>query len=132
MPPAITLAEAKEMIRRAVSKGAEVGWISAYAVVDEGGNVIAMGRGDGAPGTAMTLAKAKAVAAARTKAPTKTFRRAHGKAKRHVAVLQHPLCGQHVPRLWRHARGEGRQGCGRVRLRRARADSRKCRRGARP
>ena len=73
MPPAITLGEAKEMIRRAVEKGAEVGWISAYAVVDEGGNVIAMGRGDGAPGTAMTLAKGKAVAAARTKAPTKTF-----------------------------------------------------------
>lgn len=73
MPPEITLVEAKEMIKRAVQKGAEVGWISAYAVVDEGGNVIAMGRGDGAPGTAMSLAKAKAVASARTKAPTKTF-----------------------------------------------------------
>ena len=73
MPPQITLEEAKRMIARAVEKGAEVGWISAYAVVDEGGNVIAMGRGDGAPGTAMTLARGKAVAAARTKAPTKTF-----------------------------------------------------------
>jgi uncharacterized protein GlcG (DUF336 family) len=73
MSPAINLAEAKQMIRRALQKGAEVGWISAYAVVDEGGNVIAMGRADGAPGTAMSLARAKALAAARTKAPTKSF-----------------------------------------------------------
>lgn len=73
MSSGITLAEAKQMIQRALQKGAEMGWISAYAVVDEGSNVIAMGRGDGAPGTAMTLAKAKAVAAARTKAPTKAF-----------------------------------------------------------
>ena len=73
MEPQISLEQAKKMISRAVEKGAEVGWISAYCVVDEGGNVIAMGRGDGAPGTAMTLAKGKAVAAARTKAPTKTF-----------------------------------------------------------
>ena len=73
MPPRISLAEAKEMIRRAMQKGSELGWISAYAVVDEGGNVIAQARADGAPGTAMTLARAKALAAARTKAPTKAF-----------------------------------------------------------
>ena len=71
--PEITLAEAKEMIQRALVKGREVGWLSAYAVVDEGGNVIAMARDDRAPGTAMSLARAKALAAARTKAPTKTF-----------------------------------------------------------
>ena len=69
----ITLQEAKEMIRRAVQKGAEVGWISGYTVVDEGGNVIAMARADGAPGTATALARGKAHAAARTKAPTKAF-----------------------------------------------------------
>ena len=118
MPPAITLTEAKEMIKRAVQKGAEVGWISAYAVVDEGGNVIAMARADGAPGTAMSLAKAKALASARTKAPTKSFAERMRKPASHVAVLQHPLRRQHVPRFRRYARCEGWEGRGRLCLRR--------------
>ena len=73
MSAAITLKEAKEMLSRAIKKGYEVGWISAWSVVDEGGNVIALARADGAPGTATALARAKAHAAARTKAPTKQF-----------------------------------------------------------
>ena len=38
MSARLTLDEARAIIGRAVEKGSEVQWISAYAVVDEGGN----------------------------------------------------------------------------------------------
>ena len=40
MSAKITLQEAREILRRAVEKSVEVGWISTFVVVDEGGNVI--------------------------------------------------------------------------------------------
>jgi len=45
----LTLAEAREILGRAVEKSREVQWISAYAVADEGGNIISISRLDGAP-----------------------------------------------------------------------------------
>ena len=66
MSAKLTLREAREIIKRALEKGREVGWISAYAVVDEGGNVISMSRADGAPAAAAVTARSKAYLAAVT------------------------------------------------------------------
>jgi uncharacterized protein GlcG (DUF336 family) len=66
MSTALTLEEAREIIKRAVEKSREVGWISAYAVADEGGNLISMSRLDGAPAAAVPLARSKAYLAALT------------------------------------------------------------------
>ena len=64
MEQKLTLREARSILRAAVEKGAEVGWISAYAIADAGGNIIAIQRADGAPAVAVPLAKAKARLAA--------------------------------------------------------------------
>jgi uncharacterized protein GlcG (DUF336 family) len=62
----LTLREARAIIARAVEKSIEVEWISAYAVTDEGGNVISISRLDGAPAAAVPLARSKAYLAALT------------------------------------------------------------------
>jgi uncharacterized protein GlcG (DUF336 family) len=62
----LTLAEAREVIARAVEKSREVNWISAYAVADEGGNIMSISRLDGAPAVAVPLARSKAYLAALT------------------------------------------------------------------
>jgi uncharacterized protein GlcG (DUF336 family) len=62
----LTLREAREIIARAVDKSLEVDWISAYAVADEGGNLISISRLDGAPAAAVPLARSKAYLAALT------------------------------------------------------------------
>ena len=62
----LTLDEARDIIRRAVEKSREVQWISAYAVVDEGGNVVSISRMDGAPAAAAPVARSKAYLAAVT------------------------------------------------------------------
>ncbi len=56
----LTLREAREILERAVEKAEEVGWISAFAVTDVGGNVISISRVDGAPAAAAPLARSKA------------------------------------------------------------------------
>jgi uncharacterized protein GlcG (DUF336 family) len=40
----LTLPEAREILKRAVEKSREVQWISAYAVADEGGNIVSISR----------------------------------------------------------------------------------------
>ncbi len=69
----LTLDEARDMINRAVEKGEEVGYSSAWAVTDEGGNIISMSRMDGAPPLAMATARAKAYLSAILKSPTGGF-----------------------------------------------------------
>ena len=66
MSEKLTLREAREIIARAVEKSIEVEWISAYAVTDEGGNIISISRLDGAPAAAVPLARSKAYLAALT------------------------------------------------------------------
>lgn len=66
MSEKLTLQEAREILRRAVEKSLEVDWISAYAVADEGGNIISISRLDGAPAAAAPLARSKAYLAALT------------------------------------------------------------------
>lgn len=66
MSEKLTLREARAIIARAVEKSIEVEWISAYAVTDEGGNVISISRLDGAPAAAVPLARSKAYLAALT------------------------------------------------------------------
>ncbi|MGE0799087.1 MAG: heme-binding protein [Lautropia sp.] len=69
----LTLSDAREIIARAIEKGEEVDWISAHAVVDEGGNVLSMSRADGAPSGAAVVARSKAYLAAVTGRPTLMF-----------------------------------------------------------
>lgn len=66
MSEKLTLREAREIIARAVEKSVEVDWISAYAVADEGGNIISISRLDGAPAAAVPLARSKAYLAGLT------------------------------------------------------------------
>ncbi len=73
MSEKLTLQEAREILKRAVEKAVEVGWISAYAVVDEGGNLMSISRVDGAPPAAAALARSKAYLAAVTGRPTMGF-----------------------------------------------------------
>lgn len=69
----LTLREAREILARAVEKSEEIDWISTYAVVDEGGNVISMSRVDGAPAAAAALARSKAYLTAVTGRHTLAF-----------------------------------------------------------
>lgn len=64
MSDRLTLREAREIIARAVEKSIEVGWHSAYAVADEGGNIVSISRLDGAPAVAVPVARSKAYLAA--------------------------------------------------------------------
>jgi glc operon protein GlcG len=82
----ITLQEAREILRRAVEKSVEVGWISTFVVVDEGGNVISISRSDGAPPAAAGVARAKAYLAAVTCGQTMGFsERMHAHPERYSA-----------------------------------------------
>jgi len=93
----LTLREAREIIARAVEKSVEVDWISAYAVADEGGNIVSLSRLDGAPAAAVPLARSKAYLAALTGKTSMPFEhdvethpvRFHG----WQAVLPRPLFG---------------------------------------
>ena len=73
MSAKLTLEEARAIIKRGIEKGAEVKWISAYAVVDEGGNIISLSRANGAPPAAAKLSRAKAYLAAMTCRSTLPF-----------------------------------------------------------
>ena len=64
MSGGLTLDEARAILARAIEKGAEVRWISAYAVTDEAGNLISLSRADGAPAAAAALSRSKAYFAA--------------------------------------------------------------------
>jgi uncharacterized protein GlcG (DUF336 family) len=93
----MTLEEARAIIGRAVEKSREVQWISAYAVADEGGNIISISRLDGAPAAAVPLARSKAYLAALTGTTSLPFERDvethpvrfHG----YQSVLPKPLFG---------------------------------------
>ena len=71
----MTLKEAREILARAVEKSREVDWISAYAVTDEGGNIVSISRADGAPAAAVPLARSKAYLAALTGKTSMPFER---------------------------------------------------------
>jgi uncharacterized protein GlcG (DUF336 family) len=73
MSAKLTLREAREILKRAVEKSEEIDWISTYAVVDEGGNVISISRVDGAPAAAAALARSKAYLTAVTGRHTMAF-----------------------------------------------------------
>lgn len=71
--PELTLAEAREMIDRAVSKATEYLQNGSFAVVDAAGNVVSISKMDDAPAAAADVARAKATLAAIMQSPTNTF-----------------------------------------------------------
>ena len=89
MSDPISLQDARGIIDRAVEKGNEVGYASAWAVADEGGNVKSISRMDGAPAAAVATARAKAYLAAIMKAPTSGFAQRMNKVpERWLAYMQ--------------------------------------------
>jgi len=73
MSAKLTLDEARAILKRAVEKAAEVGWVSTYVVVDAGGNLISLTRMDGAPPASAAISRAKAYLAAVTGGPSMRF-----------------------------------------------------------
>ena len=69
----LTLAEAREIIDRAVEKAGEYLQNGAFAVVDAAGNVISISKMDDAPAVAVGVARAKATLAAVMQGPTNGF-----------------------------------------------------------
>ena len=73
MSAKLTLEEARAILKRAVEKSVELQWISAFVIVDEGGNVVSISRVDGAPASAVDIARSKAYIAAVTCRDTTAF-----------------------------------------------------------
>ena len=73
MAETLTLEEARALVDRAVEKGKEVGWITSWAVTDQGGNLLTMCTMDGSPPMAIRIARAKAHLVAVTKGHSKPF-----------------------------------------------------------
>ncbi len=85
----LTLAEARQILSRAVEKATEVGWISSYAIVDQGGNLISLCRVDGAPPLSAPLSWSKAYLAAQTGEMSMDFgNRMHEHFERFLAYLK--------------------------------------------
>ena len=66
----LTAAGARAIVDGAVRKAEEMGVPQCIAVVDEGGNLMAFARMDGARVTSITIAQTKAVSAATRRRPT--------------------------------------------------------------
>jgi len=71
--PALTLAEARGLVDRALEKAAELGVRGTFVVVDAGGNVMSISRMEGAPGAGIGISRAKAAVAALTHETTNDF-----------------------------------------------------------
>jgi uncharacterized protein GlcG (DUF336 family) len=69
----LSLAEAREIIDRAIDKAGEYLQNGAFAVVDAAGNIISLSKMDDAPAAAPGVARAKAVLAAVMQGPTNVF-----------------------------------------------------------
>lgn len=69
----LTLEEARTLIDRALEKSKEQGVNTAYAVVDEGGNLVSFSHVDGAPAAGGLVARAKAYLTAVIQAPSGPF-----------------------------------------------------------
>ncbi len=82
---ALTLETAKSMIAAAEKKAVANHWAMVIAVLDDGGNLFALERMDGAPLGSIEVAQKKASSSFRFKSPTKDF--ADGLAKGSTALL---------------------------------------------
>src|SRR5579871_511501 len=82
---ALTLETAKSMIAAAEKKAIANHWAMVIAVLDDGGNLFALERMDGAPVGSIEVAQKKANSSFRFKSPTKDF--ADGLAKGSTALL---------------------------------------------
>ncbi len=71
--PLLSLADARELLRRAVDKAEDVGQRGAFVVVNEGGIVISASRMDGAGSISMGISRAKAYEAAANRETSARF-----------------------------------------------------------
>ena len=91
----LTLAGAEKVVAAALSEARRLGTTGAVAVVDEGGNLLALSRIDGTFPAASRISTGKARTAALFKKPTRAFEEIIGKGRTAMVALEDftPLAG---------------------------------------
>ena len=85
----VSLALAKKMAAASEAEATKNNWTMVFAVVDDGGNLIYLGRMDGTQIGSIEVAQGKARTALNFKRPTKVFQDTIDMGQPHVATLDH-------------------------------------------
>jgi uncharacterized protein GlcG (DUF336 family) len=113
----LTLEMAEKAVKAAQVKARELGTAMTVAVVDEAGRLVLCARGDGASFSTTDTSRAKAVAAAAFRRPTKDMTELRESAPAFWSNVAHVFMGQALPSigavpLVRQGRVIGAIGCG--------------------
>jgi len=85
----VSLALAKKMAAAGEAEATKNNWTMVFAIVDDGGNLVYLGRMDGTQIGSIEVAQGKAQTALRFKRPTKVFQDVIDMGQPHVATLDH-------------------------------------------
>jgi uncharacterized protein GlcG (DUF336 family) len=85
----VSLALAKKMAAASEAEATKNNWTMVIAVVDDGGNLVYLGRMDGTQIGSIEVAQGKAQTALRFKRPTKVFQDTIDNNQAHVITLDH-------------------------------------------
>jgi glc operon protein GlcG len=88
--PAITLEQAKKVMAGAEAEATKNKWNVVIAVLDSGGNLVALQRMDGAQWGSIEVAREKAYSAVAFRRPTKAFEDAIGQGGVNLRILRLP------------------------------------------
>jgi glc operon protein GlcG len=88
--PAITLEQAKKVMAGAEAEAVKNKWNVVIAVLDSGGNLVALQRMDGAQWGSIEVAREKAYSAVAFRRPTKAFEDAIGQGGVNLRILRLP------------------------------------------
>ncbi len=113
----MTLAIAEKAVAAALKRATQLGTPMTVSVVDEAGRLVMTARGDGAGFLTPETSRAKAVAAAAFKRPTREMVELHAKHPAFWGSLPSVVAGQALPStggvpIVRHGRIIGGVGCG--------------------
>jgi uncharacterized protein GlcG (DUF336 family) len=113
----LTLEMAERAVKAAQAKARELGTAMTVAVVDEAGRLVLCARGDGASFSSTDTSRAKAVAAAAFRRPTRDMAELRESAPAFWSNVAHVFMGQALPSigavpLLRQGRVIGAIGCG--------------------
>ena len=95
----VTLAMAETAVKAAQAKARELGTPMSVSVVDEAGRLVLCARGDGASFSTTDTSKAKAVAAAAFRRPTKDMNELRASAPQFWGNVAHVFMGQALPSI---------------------------------
>ncbi len=93
----MTLEMAEKAVKAAQAKARELGTPMSISVVDESGRLVLCARGDGASFSTTDTSKAKAVASAAFRRPTKDMNELRESARSSGAMCAHVFVGQALP-----------------------------------